>query len=148
MPSMKAVETDVPEVPAEEASFEPTGFTDGLAWEIHEFRGVRYKVTELSIGEYDEIVKKATRTEKRTSPITGNPEDVEMLDQQLQSRLMLKACVVEPSRIDVTKLGTRLIVTLNSIVNRLHYGDEPDAIAPKKKDGEDKDGSEDKPGNG
>lgn len=144
MPTLKSVAEGeaAAEEPTEEAL---TGFKDGLAWARHRFRGVDYKITELEIGEYDEIVKKATRKEKRTDPDTGASEEVEILDQQLQSRLMLRACVVEPAKIDISKLGTRLTVAMNRVVNQLHYGDEPDELrAPAKKDGDE----ETKPGNG
>lgn len=138
--------------PVDEPATEPadgalTGFTDGLAWERHQFRGVMYKVSELEIGDYDDIVKKATRKEKRTNDDTGATEEVEILDQQLQSRLMLKACIVEPAKVDIPKLGTRLTVALNRIVNTLHYGEEPDELKPPKK-ADDDDGEEKKPGNG
>lgn len=140
MPSLK----DAVEAAEPVTKLEASGFDDGLAWEVHEYRGIRYKVTELAIGDYDDIVKKATRKEKRVDPGSGVEEEVEILDQQLQSRMMLKSCIVEPARIDITKLGTRLVVTLNRVVNNLHYGDEPDAVKPAKKD----DGDEEKkPGN-
>jgi len=109
------------------------GFTDGLAWKKLGFRGEVYVIRELPIGEYDEIVKKATRKEKVTDPDTGVSNEVDMLDQNLQSRLMLKACLTEP-KIEVTKLGTRLTVALNRAVNELHYGNEPDELRPVKKD--------------
>jgi hypothetical protein len=57
---------------------------------------------------------------------------------------MLKECIVEPSKVDVAKMGTRLVVALNSIVNRLHWGEEPDELKPAKKA---KGDDEDKPGN-
>jgi hypothetical protein len=110
------------------------GFTDGLAWQKLGFRGEVYLVRELPIGEYDEIVKKATRKEKVTDPDTGVSNEVDMLDQNLQSRLMLKECLVEPASLDVKKLGTRLTVALNRAINNLHYGDEPDELRPVKKD--------------
>jgi hypothetical protein len=120
------------------------GFTNGLAWSTHEFRDVTYKVTELSIGEYDDIVKKATRKEKIRDE-NGVDQEIEVLDNTLQSRMMLKACVVEPEKVDITKLGTRLTLALNGIVNRLHYGIEPDALRQPKKADDDEDK---KPGNG
>lgn len=113
------------------------GFEKGLAWGKYGFRGEVYKVTELPIGEYDEIVKKATRKQTVEDPDTGAKQEIEVLDQQLQSRLMLMACIVEPKGVKVTELGTRLVVALNRIVNRLHYGDEPDELRPVKKDGDD-----------
>lgn len=113
------------------------GFDKGLAWARYSFRGEEYKITELPIGEYDEIVKKATRKQTVEDPDTGAKQEVELLDQNLQSRLMLEACIVEPKGAKVKELGTRLVVALNRVVNRLHYGDEPDALRPVKKDGDD-----------
>ena len=113
------------------------GFDKGLAWARYNFRDMDFKITELPIGEYDDIVKKATRKQTVEDPDTGAKQEVEILDQQLQSRLMLTACIVEPKGVKVNELGTRLVVALNRVVNRLHYGDEPDALRPTKKDGDD-----------
>ena len=110
------------------------GFTDGLAWKKLGFRGEVYLVRELPIGEYDDIVKKATSKQAVVDPDTGVSNDVDILDQNLQSRLMLKECLVEPKSIDVKKLGTRLTVALNRAINELHYGNEPDELRPVKKD--------------
>lgn len=102
--------------------FKPTGFTNGLAWKKVKFRDTLYHLTELDIGTYDEISKKATKT------ITRDGVEIEELDNQLQSRLMLKAALTEPKITSLTALGTRLTIALNRVVNELHYGDEPDEL--------------------
>ena len=126
--------TVVEDEPVEENKLE--GFTDGLSWIKVEFRGVTYLITELPIGDYDEIVKKATHKEKIEDADTGATREVDIIDNQLQSRLMLKACIKEPDKVDINKLGTRLTIALNRAINTLHYGEELDALRPKKKDDE------------
>lgn len=118
MPSPK----DVPETPDEATEFKPTGFTNGLAWKKVKYRDVLYHLTELDIGTYDEISTKATRS------INRDGVEVEEIDNQLQSRLMLKAALLSPKLTTLTGLGTRLTIALNRVVNELHYGDEPDEL--------------------
>lgn len=107
-----------------ENAFKPTGFTNGLAWKKVQFRGVRYHLTELEIGEYDKIAKLATTTKTNDAGTA-----YEELDNQLQSRLMLKACLVTPKSLDISRQGTRLTIALNRVVNELHYGEEKDELA-------------------
>jgi hypothetical protein len=105
-----------------------SGFKNGLAWKKVQFRGVKYHLTELTIGDYDEIAKKATK--KITRP---DGTDYEEIDNQLQSRLMLRKCLITPSNIEINSLGTKLTIALNRVVNELHYGDEVDELtAPDK----------------
>lgn len=110
---------------AEKAPIEnvATGFKNGLAWKKVKFRGETYHLTELPIGEYDEIARKATSTKTNS---VGN--EYEELDNQLQSRLMLKAALVSPKIADISSLGTRLTIALNRVVNELHYGEEEDQL--------------------
>ena len=105
-----------------------SGFKNGLAWKKVKFRGELYHLSELPIGEYDEIARKATTTKTR---VDGS--DYEELDNQIQARLMLKAALVSPRNLDITSLGTRLTIALNRVVNELHYGDEVDEL---RKEGE------------
>lgn len=145
-----AVPKEATEAPVIVDDGQHKGFDDGLAWVKYEFRDVTYKISELPIGEFDEITKKATRTEKKVDEDTGETSSVETFDRNLQSRLMLRACIVEPGKVDISKMGTRLVVALNSIINELHYGEEPDGLeaakAAKKK--ADKADDEGKSGNG
>jgi len=55
-------------------------------------RGVTYRLRELSIGDYDELVRKATL--KAPNPLTG--EDVESIDSTLLLKLMVLKCSVDP----------------------------------------------------
>lgn len=86
-------------------------------------RGVTYRLRELSIGEYDEMVTKATR--KESNPLTG--EDNEIVDNALLLKLMVLRCCVEPKLSAETLAGLpmRVVLKLNQTVNRMHYGDEP-----------------------
>ena len=87
-------------------------------------RGETYRLRELSIGEYDELVIKATTT--RPSPITG--EEEERLDNALLLKLMVLKCLVEP-KLTAEGLASRpmrVVLKLNQTVNRMHYGDEPE----------------------
>ena len=98
-------------------------------------RGVTYKFRELSIGEYDELVRKATTP--RPNPITGIDEDV--VDNTVLLRLMVIACAVEPrlTAETLSRFPMRAAIKVNQTVNRMHYGDEP---ASEKKDEEGEDG--------
>lgn len=91
--------------------------------EVVKIRGQEFRLRELSIGEYDDLVKKATT--ERTNPMTG--EEEEQTDNQLLLKLMVLKCVVEP-KLSAEKLGElpmRVVLKLNQTVNRMHYGDEP-----------------------
>jgi len=91
-------------------------------------RGVTYRLRELSIGDYDELVKKSTRSEM--NPLTGQNE--ETTDNALLLKLMVMKCSVEPKITAETlaNLPMRVVLKLNQTVNRMHYGDEPVAAAP------------------
>jgi hypothetical protein len=86
-------------------------------------RGVTYKLRELSIGDYDELVRKATHTEM--NPLTGQNE--ETTDNALLLKLMVMKCSVEPKITPevLAALPMRAALKLNQTVNRMHYGDEP-----------------------
>ena len=87
-------------------------------------RGVTYRLRELSIGDYDELVKKATT--KTTSPMTGAEE--ETIDNALLLKFMVLRCSVEPKLTpeSLASLPMRVVLKLNQTVNRMHYGDEPE----------------------
>jgi len=88
-------------------------------------RGVAFRLRELSIGEYDDLVKKATS--KQTNALTG--EEADLIDNGLLLKLMVLKCSVEPKLTAETmaNLPMRVILKLNQTVNRLHYGDEPES---------------------
>jgi len=87
-------------------------------------RNVTYKLRELSIGDYDDLVKKATRNV--TNPVTG--EEDESIDNALLLKLMVLRCSVDPKLTPETlaALPMRVVLKLNQTVNRMHYGDEPE----------------------
>jgi len=92
-------------------------------------RGMTFRLRELSIGDYDELVKKATR--KESNPMTG--EDAEIVDNALLLKLMVMRCSVEP-KLTAEALGNlpmRVVLKLNQTVNRMHYGDEPETPKPE-----------------
>lgn len=86
-------------------------------------RGTTFKLRELSIGDYDELVKKATS--KVQNPITG--EEVETIDNSLLLKLMVLKCSFDPKLTPESLAGLpmRVVLKLNQTVNRMHYGDEP-----------------------
>lgn len=107
-------------------------------------RGVPYTLRELSIGDYDEQVKKATT--KKINPLTG--EEDESIDNSLLLKFMVIKCSVDPKLTpeSLSALPMRAVLKLNQTVNRMHYGDEPE---PEKKPGEDGVGSvEEEPAQG
>ena len=99
-------------------------------------RGVTYRLRELSIGDYDELVKKATT--KTTDPLTGRDE--ESIDNALLLKLMVLRCSVDPKLTpeSLSTLPMRVVLKLNQTVNRMHYGDEPETV---KKDDDAEEGT-------
>lgn len=87
-------------------------------------RGMTFRLRELSIGDYDELVKKATT--KVANPLTG--QDDETIDNSLLLKFMVLRCSVEPKLTPETlaNLPMRVVLKLNQTVNRMHYGDEPE----------------------
>jgi hypothetical protein len=88
-------------------------------------RGSTFRLRELSIGEYDDLVKKVTT--KQTNPLTG--EETELLDNALLLKLMVLKCSVDPKLTpeSLANLPMRVVLKLNQTVNRMHYGDEPES---------------------
>jgi len=97
-------------------------------------RNVTYKLRELSIGDYDDLVKKATRNV--TNPVTG--EEDESIDNALLLKLMVLRCSVDPKLTPETlaALPMRVVLKLNQTVNRMHYGDEPETKPKAVEEGE------------
>ncbi|MEY2669081.1 MAG: hypothetical protein RJA59_1719 [Pseudomonadota bacterium] len=96
-------------------------------------RGTTFKLRELSIGDYDELVKKATQ--KQTNPLSG--EETETIDNSLLLKLMVLKCSFDPKLTPeaLANLPMRVVLKLNQTVNRMHYGDEP-AEEKKVEEGE------------
>ena len=90
---------------------------------ILHIREKKYRLRELTIGEYDDLVKKATT--KKEGPL-GN--EIEDLDNVLLLRLMVLKCCVEPKLTPelLSSLPMRMVGKLNQTVNSMHYGDEPE----------------------
>lgn len=97
-------------------------------------RGVTYRFRELSIGEYDDLVQKATT--KRPNGLGGEDE---MIDNAVLLKLMVIKCSVDPKLTpeSLAKLPMRVVMKFNSTVNRMHYGDEPEEKAPETDSGDD-----------
>ena len=114
-----------------------TDFTE----EVVKIRDQEYRLRELSIGEYDELVKKSTT--EHTNPMTG--EEEERTDNQLLLKLMVLKCVVDPkiSATDLASMPMRVVLKLNQTVNRMHYGDEPsEDIKPDEEEEGEKKGND------
>jgi hypothetical protein len=95
-------------------------------------RGSTFRLRELSIGDYDDLVKKATT--KQSNPITG--EETETIDNSVLLKMMVLKCSVAPklNAESLANLPMRVVLKLNQTVNRMHYGDEPET--EKKADDE------------
>jgi len=100
--------------------------------QVVSIRGVDYKLRELSIGEYDDLQKKATVM--RTSPLTG--EDREETDTVLLLRLMVLASVIDPKMTPdkFAAMPMRAAGRLNAAVNRMHFDPEPESETKKVED--------------
>jgi len=94
-----------------------------------EIRGMRFTIRELTIGEYDELEKAATT--KRPNPVNRDGPDIEVTDREQLLRLMVLKCVVDPRMTPktLTELPMRVALTLNDVVNKMHFPDEDDAKA-------------------
>jgi len=94
-------------------------------------RGVTYRLRELSIGEYDDLVKKATIT--RTNALG---EESETIDNSVLLKMMVNKCLVDPKLTpeQQSRLPMRVMLKLNTTVNRMHYGDEPEEKTPEPAD--------------
>jgi hypothetical protein len=90
-------------------------------------RGVNYKFRELSVGKYDELVKLAT---------SKNDLGEELVDNALLVRLMvLESCIAPKLTADkLNKLGLRIGRRLNTVVQTLNWGSEPDGDEEKESD--------------
>ena len=96
---------------------------DFLEEEIN-IRGIPYRLRELSIGDYDELVKKASKPV--TNLATGQEDEI--IDNSLLLKLMVLRCSVEPKLTpeSLANLPMRVVLKLNQTVNKMHYGDEPE----------------------
>jgi hypothetical protein len=91
-------------------------------------RGVTYRFRELSISDYDDLVARAT---------TPQPNQFGVVEDMVNNTLLLKLMVIKCSTTPkltaevLASMPMRAALTLNRLVNRMHYGDEPE---PEKKD--------------
>jgi hypothetical protein len=111
-------------------SVDAEAFEDVLRERTVQFRGRRFVMRELPIGEYDEIIRKSI--DKIEMP-DGSTE--ERTDQLRQSRLLMAKCMVSVDpplpRTGIPGLGTAIVGALTRIVDELHYVAEVDELAPK-----------------
>ena len=99
---------------------QPTAYSKDFASEEVTLRGRYFRLEEVSIGDFDKIEKQSV------DKITEDDGTVtERFNANRRSRLLLAKSIVEarPPLTDIDSLGTRLVVALNTIVNRLHFGD-------------------------
>lgn len=87
-----------------------------------EIRGRRYTFRELTISEYDKLIKQATREEPDAD---GDMQEV--TDSSLLLRLMILKSCIEPklSADDLNDKGSKIYRAISSVVNELHYAAEP-----------------------
>jgi hypothetical protein len=87
-----------------------------------EIRGQRFVFRELEIGEYDELIKKASREEADADGVMQ-----EVTDNTLLLRLMVLKSCTEPKLTSeiLNSYGTRLFRAMARVVNELHYDPEP-----------------------
>ena len=107
-------------------------------------RGIKYGFRELTIDEYNELLARATNIKR--DQLTGAEE--EDTDNAVMMRLMiLKSCITNNIKIgDIGEKGYRLFRAFASVVNQLHFGEEPIVqLSGPDDDGDEKKASE--PGN-
>lgn len=97
---------------------------------IIEIKGAgRFKIRELTIGEYDDLEKKATT--KRPNPVNADGPEIEVTDRSQLLKFMVLKCLVEP-RLNaqaLSELPMHVALALNNTVNKMHFPDEEDARA-------------------
>lgn len=93
-----------------------------MAEESITLRGHLYRIVELPYDKFDALQKTATR--KITLP-NGQTEDGEV-DQDLLDKLLMNKAIAEVTpplgEKGVLGQGTRVVIALRTVVNRLHYG--------------------------
>jgi len=87
-----------------------------------EIRGRRYTFRELTIAEYDKLIKQATREEPDSD---GDMQEV--TDSSLLLRLMILKSCIDPKLTpdDLNEKGSKIYRAISSVVNELHYAAEP-----------------------
>jgi hypothetical protein len=95
-------------------------------------RGVDYRMVELSAQQYDQLLAQAT------SEVDGPLGKTEQTDEALLLRLMTIKCITEPKMTAdaYADLGLRVTRKLQTLVNGLHFGDEPEEPEDEKDDDE------------
>lgn len=88
----------------------------------HKFRGRLYEFRELTIGEYDKLVKMATIEREDAAG-----EKQEFVDNGLLNKLLVQASVGIPLA-EQTSNGVRLMSNIQRITQELHFGSEPDEL--------------------
>jgi len=107
-------------------------------------RGRVYVLRELTIGEYDACVAKAT--EKRENAVTGREEEV--VNQQSLLRFMVERSVtLDGKALSLSKqadLDMPIVLSLNRLVNDMHFPETEgkDKIWEDITDAEDEEGEE------
>lgn len=97
-------------------------FTEELVEEQITIRGREFTVRELPYNEYRKLELNATK--KITLADGSEAEgaiDRDLLDSLLISKAIVNAVPPVPSA-GVFSLGTRVIIALRTVVNRVHYG--------------------------
>lgn len=102
-----------------------------------DYRGRHFVLEEVNTEQYDEIIDSATTT--REDPLTG--QDVEVVDNNLVVKMLLRESLIEPTWAELTgkgkKLPQRLRRQLELDVRTLHFGEEPEKKESKLKKDED-----------
>lgn len=96
-------------------------------------RGKPYVIRELSIGEYDDVVRKATDTKK-----DGLGEDIEVVDNARLLRLMVLKSLQSPkvSLDQFSELPARIVFALNNAVNAMHRAEDLEVADAPEDEGE------------
>lgn len=112
----------MPTKPKLPENWDPSALTDTVT-----FRDKTYTIRELSVLEFKKINDRAEITE--TIMIGGDEREIKRVDANIQSNLMVEACVFpQPA----PPVGIRLFSGLWEKVRALNFGEEPDQT-PKKR---------------
>jgi len=107
----------------------PSTMSTEPATKTVKIRGQKFVIRELTIGEYDDLEKKATT--KRPNPVNEEGPDIEVTDRSKLLRLMVLKYVIDPhlTLATLAELPMRVALGLNDVVNTMHFPEEKDAKA-------------------
>lgn len=109
-------------------------YNDEFVTKTVQLRGTKYVIRELTVAQYDDIVKMAS---------SENDQGETLIDNTLLRKLMTLESIAEPKLESLDKLPMRLSTKLSAVAQEINYGAEPEEEKEDKPDievGDDEEG--------